>query len=225
LAEAFNILLTDVSAGTLKAFRSSDKKGSSGIEFGAEWYGAIMSQLDKATNVVALLTHRSIERPWILYEAGVAKGKLDTTVFGLALGVQLSDVSTGPFDQFQNCGDDEESLTKLVIQLLQCNPDAAPREEAVRTQVKFFIAKKEEILANIKLPQKKKNETEESNAAKLFEEIKVMIRDMNKGPLIHNISYKNKMPRRLPPMFFEDLMMGVREYPSQDRVAILLVIA
>lgn len=37
----------------------------------------------------------SLERPWILYEAGVAKGKLDIPVHGLAIGVPLSRVSTG----------------------------------------------------------------------------------------------------------------------------------
>lgn len=89
IAEAFANLLSDVSAGTLKSFRSSDKKGNTGIEFGAEWYTSIMSQLGEATDVVALLTARSIDRPWILYEAGVAKGKLETTVLGLALGVPL----------------------------------------------------------------------------------------------------------------------------------------
>lgn len=60
LAEAFANLLSDVSAGTLKSFRSSDKKGSAGIEFGAEWYSAIMSQLSEATDVVALLTHKAL---------------------------------------------------------------------------------------------------------------------------------------------------------------------
>ena len=117
IAEAFANLLSDVSAGTLKSFRSSDKKGNTGIEFGAEWYTSIMSQLGDATDVVALLTARSIDRPWILYEAGVARGKLDTTVLGLALGVPLDKISTGPFGQFQNCGDDEDSLTKRVMQV------------------------------------------------------------------------------------------------------------
>ena len=132
LAEAFANLLSDVSAGTLKSFRSSDKKGTSGIEFGTEWYTAIMSQLGDATDVVALLTQPSVDRPWILYEAGVAKGKLDTNVLGIALGVPLDKVSSGPFGQFQNCADDEDSLTKLVLQLIRRNPEAAPREEAVR---------------------------------------------------------------------------------------------
>jgi hypothetical protein len=82
LAEAFANLLTDASGGFLKAFQSSDRKGGAGIEFGAEWYSEIMSKIDDATNVVALLTPNSLDRPWILYEAGVAKGKLGKPVTG-----------------------------------------------------------------------------------------------------------------------------------------------
>src|SRR5258708_11300491 len=87
LAEAFSKLLKSVSAGMLKSFRSSDKKGTEGIEFGDEWYKTLMSKLDIASDVVCLLTERSLDRPWILYEAGVAKGKLGTPVHGIALGV------------------------------------------------------------------------------------------------------------------------------------------
>src|SRR5216684_886919 len=179
IAEAFSNLLSDVSAGTLKSFRSSDKKGTTGIEFGAEWYATIMSQLDEATDVVALLTAQSIDRPWILYEAGVAKGKLETTVFGIALGVPLEKVSAGPFGQFQNCGDDEDSLTKLVMQLLQRNPDAAPREEPVRTQVRVFRQNVDSILKTRgKTKVTEAPASEEQNIAKLFEEVKAMVREL-----------------------------------------------
>jgi hypothetical protein len=90
LAEAFADLIADVSAGTVKSFRSSDNKGTSGIEFGENWYAAILAKLGEATDVVALLTANSIDRPWILYEAGIAAGKLNTRVMGIALGVPLS---------------------------------------------------------------------------------------------------------------------------------------
>jgi hypothetical protein len=46
LAEAFSNLLTDASGGILKSFRSSDRKGTAGIEYGQEWYRAIMQKLD-----------------------------------------------------------------------------------------------------------------------------------------------------------------------------------
>src|ERR1035441_7997131 len=67
LAEAFGNLLTDASGGVLQSFRSSDRKGTAGIEFGAEWYAAIMSKLSNATDVVALLTAHSEGRPWKEY--------------------------------------------------------------------------------------------------------------------------------------------------------------
>jgi hypothetical protein len=76
-----------------------------------------MTALQSTSDVVCLFTERSLERPWILFEAGVAKGKLSIPVVGVALGVPLSRVSAGPFYHFQNSDDSEADLTKLVHQL------------------------------------------------------------------------------------------------------------
>ena len=222
LAEAFANLLSDVSAGTLKSFSSSDKKGSSGIAFGTEWYTAIMSQLGDATDVVALLTKHSIDRPWILYEAGVAKGKLDTNVLGVALGVPLEKVSTGPFAQFQNCDDDEDSLTKLVIQLLKRNPDASPREEAIRIQVRVFIEKVKALLST-KGAAKTQPETDETSVAKLFEEVKVMVRDLPErvDDRVRSVAKRGSLKRlrRFHPMMFEELLFHPALAKSQHGAA------
>lgn len=231
LAEAFANLLSDVSAGTLKSFRSSDKKGTTGIEFGTEWYQAIMSQLGDATDVVALLTPRSVDRPWILYEAGVAKGKLDTNVLGIALGVPLAKVSSGPFGQFQNCGDDEDSLTKLVLQLLQRNPDAAPREAAVRMQVtvfreraaKLFSVKDKDVAASAP--------TEETSIAKLFEEVKVMVRELPErvDDRVRHASRRSPLHRmrRIHPMMLEELLThpAVKDLPHGTAITWLFFIS
>lgn len=181
LAEAFGNLLTDASGGILKSFRSSDRKGNAGIEYGQEWYRAIMQKLDDATDVVALLTGRSINRPWILYEAGVAKGKLSPNdrVFGIALGVTLDEAATGPFAQFQNSPDEEDAITTLVLQLIRRHPQAAPREEAVRRQVQAF----RETVAGLLKDRKKETtasiaRSDETSVAKFFEEIKVLVRDV-----------------------------------------------
>ncbi|GLQ94081.1 toll/interleukin-1 receptor domain-containing protein [Dyella acidisoli] len=209
LAEAFANLLSDVSAGTLKSFRSSDKKGTSGIEFGTEWYKAIMSQLGDATDVVALLTQHSIDRPWILYEAGVAKGKLDTNVLGVALGVPLEKVSSGPFGQFQNCGDDEDSLTKLVIQLIKRNPEASPRDEAVKMQVRVFLDGVKKLLVAKGKPVAQVG-ADDSSVAKLFEEVKVMVRELPErvDDRVRSATRRGDLRkgRRLHPMMFEELL-------------------
>src|ERR1041385_472384 len=200
LAEAFNNLLTDASGGILKSFRSSDKRGTSGIEFGEEWYRTIMDNLHEATDVVALLTPHSVGRPWILYEAGVAKGKLNSRVFGLAIGVPLEKASVGPFYQFQNCGDDEDSLTKLVMQLITKNPDAAPREAAIRRQVQAFRQRIGDLVKA--RSQNVATRMDETSVAKLFEEVKVMFRELP-AQLDHTVrsSMDRGVRRRKEPRF------------------------
>ncbi|MFN0180527.1 MAG: toll/interleukin-1 receptor domain-containing protein [Gemmatimonadales bacterium] len=223
LAEAFDNLLTDASGGVVKTFRSSDRKGQAGIEYGAEWFPAVMAKLNDATDVVAMLTTNSVDRPWILYEAGVAKGKLNTTVFGVALGIPLPKASVGPFAQFQNCADDAESLTKLVLQLIRRNPDASPREEAVGRQVAAFL---ESIATLIKKRVTKTDQTaqemDSTTVAKLFEEVKVMFRDLP-GKIGERVPGKRRRHRRLfHPMIVEELFHVVRSEKQPPEVAWLL---
>jgi hypothetical protein len=179
LAEAFSKLVSSVSAGMLKTFRSSDRKGGQGFEYGVEWFPELMKQLESACDVVCLLTDRSLGRPWILYEAGVAKGKLDIPVHGLALGVPLAKASVGPFAQFQNCDDDSDSITKLVEQLVRRLPNADPDHETVKAQVDSFKARVDELEAEqAHDPDDDEQEHDEASTAKLFEEIKVMFQDL-----------------------------------------------
>lgn len=207
LAEAFSKLLKSVSAGMLKSFRSSEK-GTEGIEFGDEWYKRLMSKLESASDVICLFTERSLDRPWILYEAGVAKGKLDKPVHGIALGIPLDKVSSGPFYQFQNCDDSEESLTKLVMQLARRIPALEPDSGVVNTQVKVFKSQVEKVLAKLSSPKKRKDKAPINNTsvAKLFEEMKVMLRDLPSrvGDRIDPI--RRQRIRRFHPMMFEEIM-------------------
>ncbi|MBV6896549.1 toll/interleukin-1 receptor domain-containing protein [Xanthomonas euvesicatoria] len=218
LAEAFSNLLKSVSAGVLKSFRASDRRGNQGIEYGIEWYPEIIKNIQSASDVVCLLTERSVNRPWILFEAGMAKGKLDTPILGVALGIELKLASTGPFAQFQNCGDDDESLTKLVFQLVNRIPGSEPDKDTIRFQVSKFKSSVEGILNSLAKQAvstsstKRKQDDIENSSVKLFEEIKIMFqdlpsriervgtsRDTRKRRKIHlgmveELMYKNKNP-------------------------------
>jgi len=92
----------------------------------------------------------------------------------------LENVGIGPFAQFQNSGDDEDSLTKLVLQLIRRNPDADPREEAVRRQVSAFRETSALLLAKRPAPAvtPRSAELDASAVARLFEEVKVMFRQL-----------------------------------------------
>jgi TIR domain-containing protein len=232
LAEAFGNLLTDASGGILKSFRSSDRKGTAGIEYGQEWYRAIMQKLDDATDVVALLTAHSVNRPWILYEAGVAKGKLSANdrVLGIALGVTLDEAATGPFAQFQNAPDEEDAITTLVIQLIRRHPQAAPRDAAVRLQVKAF----RESVASLLRDRKKETaqppvKADETSVAKFFEEIKVMVGSVPErvaGQLGADPQTRRmKRRRRFHPMMLEDILHHPMWKESPEAVSVPILIA
>ncbi len=221
LAEAFCKLLSSVSAGMLKSFRSSDKKGSQGFEYGVEWYPELMKKLDSAMDVVCLLTPRSVDRPWILYEAGVAKGKIDSLVHGLALGIPLSRASSGPFAQFQNCDDEVDSMSKLVVQLVKRLPSADPDPEMINVQVSSFRESANEILT----AQAEEGEVVEDapdNASKLFEEIKVMFNELpgRVESAAANARDRPRNPMHNDPRMVEELLMMGR---GSGEASVLLV--
>ncbi len=232
LAEAFSNLLKSVSAGVLKSFRTSDRRGNQGIEYGIEWYPEIIKNIQTASDVVCLLTERSVNRPWILFEAGMAKGKLDTPILGVALGIELKTASTGPFAQFQNCGDDEESLTKLVFQLVNRIPGSEPDRETIRFQVGKFKASVEGILKSFAAPmlpavsassERQKIDAIENSSAKLFEEIKIMFQDLPSRIERSETSSPARRRRRIHPAMFEEMIFGSKSPVLGIRIGLSLL--
>lgn len=224
LAEAFSKLLSSVSAGVLKSFRSSDKRGNQGIAYGVEWYPEIMKKLGDASDVVALLTQNSVDRPWILYEAGVAKGKLDTPLLGIAIGIPLNKANNGPFAQFQNSSDDIDSLTKLVVQLVNRIPNSEPDTAVIKMQVEAFKKQAEDILKNQPAIEHKEGELmEDSSVAKLFEEVKIMFQDLP-ARIERNIEpgYKKRKMRFHPKMFDDIIFMSDKSEDSYFGFLVLI---
>jgi len=225
LAEEFSNLLKSASAGGLKSFRSSDKKGTQGIEYGLDWYPAIMDKIDEASDVVCLLTQRSVERPWILYEAGVAKGKLDKKVIGIAMGIQHSIAFTGPFAQFQNNDGSVESITKLVIDLVCKVPGLDPERAYVEQLVEAFHKKSAEIIAKYaEHTTPAVQETSDTMVAKLFEEVKIMFESLP-SRIENRIAPDNKQRRRkMHPMMFNE-MMHIGMNSGDSSISFLMIIS
>jgi len=226
LAEAFSQLLSNSSMGILESFRSSDKKGTQGIEYGTLWYEEIFKKLNEASDVVCLLTHHSIDRPWILYEAGIAIGKSGTPLIGIALGIPLNKANNGPFAQFQNCADDIDSLTKLVSGLVRKIPNAKPIDEVVKGQVTQFLEKVKPILEK---PDENETNTdknsliEDTPVAKLFEEIKIMFQDLP-SRIDRNVNInRNKRFRKYHPALLEDLMHITKDESLGFLIALSIV--
>lgn len=223
LAEAFSKLLRSVSANMIKTFRSSDKKAGDGVDFGDEWYRRLMEKLQATSDVVCLFTERSLDRPWLLFEAGVAKGRLNTPVIGIALGVPLDRVTTGPFYQFQNMDDSEADLIKLVEQLAKRVPGIEPDFDVVRTQVRVFKETEAALLKSLAASPAKSvpdEEQEESPFAKVIEELKTLPMRVAERLSESGEPIRRRRARRFHPMMFDELMHGIGD--SGDPVSILM---
>lgn len=139
----------------------------------------------------------------------MAKGKINSPILGVALGVSLSDVSSGPFAQFQNCSDDENSLTNLIKQLVNKIPNSEPDEDVIRFQVLQFKTKIEKIINDRKENKvaiaPTKNTSDADASAKLFEEVKIMFKEL--PARLERASFKNpqRENRRIHPMMIEEL--------------------
>ncbi|MDB5159428.1 MAG: hypothetical protein JWR50_4135 [Mucilaginibacter sp.] len=209
LAEEFSSLIKSASAGALKSFRSSDKKGTQGIEYGQEWYPTIMEKIKEATDVVCLLTQHSVDRPWILYEAGVAKGTLDKKVIGIALGIPFSNAISGPFALFQNNDGDAASITKLVIDLVMKVPGLDPDRSLVEMLVDKFVAKVTEITDKMKAAGGEVDQpatADQNSAAKLIEEVKIMFDNLPSRIESRLDPEFRRRRRKFHPMMFEEIM-------------------
>jgi hypothetical protein len=188
LAHHFVDLLESTTKGKLKSFCASDPRDTFGIGVGDEWYPTLIEKLTAATDVVVLLTPRSVDRPWIHYEVGFAKGREQSAVFGITFGVTLAATNSGPFAQFQNCADDEGSLTELLIRLIRRNLFLEVTADAIRSQVQEFRRRLPELGV-----QKPEGDSHEA-VARMFEEIKLIARDLK----------KNQGANLLGPRFFEE---------------------
>jgi hypothetical protein len=168
---------------------------------------------------------------WILYEAGVAKGKLGTPVHGVALGVALSRVSAGPFYQFQNSDDGEESLAKLVLQLCRRVSNLEPDQGVVVTQVQGFKATVAGILKAMgsqKKETEKREVIDEGSVAKVLEEMKLIVRElpqrleqrMIEGP--ERVRSRKISLRRFHPSMIEDMVHRMSRR-SDDPIGLLII--
>lgn len=203
LAEEFSTLLKKSCAGFIKSFISSDKKGTQGIPYGLEWYPVIMKKIEESTDVVCLLTPNSVNRPWILYEAGVAMGKKDKKVIGITLGISLDMANKGPFAQFQNNEGDKDSLIKLIYELSNKVQGLEPDRQIVENQVVDFIKKADEITSVT--PNTNDDETTDISVAKLFEEVKIMFDDLPNRIENRIDPELNKRRRKFHPRMMEEI--------------------
>lgn len=120
LAELIAKLISKLTIKQVTLWFSSDNAAGGGFNPGDEWYNEIIKQINECDLMLALTTPNSIDRPWIYYEAGFAKG-IKRQVVPICLGIKREELKS-PLNTFQayQLSDKksiDEFLTKLFHQL------------------------------------------------------------------------------------------------------------
>jgi hypothetical protein len=100
-------LLANIIAGTIRqvsmeqirAWFSSDDRIDGGFNAGDNWYSEIHHKVENSNILIALITQNSIDRPWLYYEAGIAKG-FKKVVVPVCIGIKREDIKS-PLSELQ----------------------------------------------------------------------------------------------------------------------------
>lgn len=137
IADALSGLIEGLFGREISVNYSSKKELDGGaIPLGADWFRWIADQV-RQEDILAfiLLTPASIQKPWVIWEAGAVAGATFATsadkprVFPMTFGIRSGDIPT-PFTRTQIMnGTDSADVEKLLFQLLGRFGEKLSREE------------------------------------------------------------------------------------------------
>jgi hypothetical protein len=99
LADIVANTLKLTSIGQVKAWFSSDDRIDGGFNAGDNWYSEIHTKAQDSDILIALITQNSIDRPWLYYETGLAKG-FKKIVVPICIGIKREDIKS-PLKELQ----------------------------------------------------------------------------------------------------------------------------
>jgi tetratricopeptide (TPR) repeat protein len=138
LADALAALIGALFGDRVPVNYSTKKELDGGIAPGEDWFGWIVAQVREAEAAFILLTPASIQKPWVVWEAGAVAGAAFATsadkarVFPITFGIKASDVPT-PFARTQLvAGTDESDMVKLIDGLVERFGEGLTRHQTMQ---------------------------------------------------------------------------------------------
>jgi len=118
-AQAVAHAIQRLTLGQIAVWHSSDDRPNGGLRPGQIWLDEIRRQIAESRALVVLLTPQSLNRPWLLFEAGFGAAQENCAVIPVCVGIDsVADVPfpLAMYQAFQLA--DYESLRRFVEKLL-----------------------------------------------------------------------------------------------------------
>jgi hypothetical protein len=118
LADIVAYAVNATSLRQIKTWFSSDDRIDGGFNAGDNWYSEIHQKAQNSDILVALITQNSIDRPWLYYEAGLAKA-FKKIVVPVCIGIKREDIKS-PLRELQGYQlSDRNSFEDFLGRILQ----------------------------------------------------------------------------------------------------------
>lgn len=119
LAEVFKQLVEDCFPGHFDVRASSAAPSEGGISAGSDWLEWIKEQVSSSPFTAILLTPRSVDKPWLMWEAGAVSGVSlatngSSTVIPLVFRLAMEQVPSPLRSRQAARGDDHESIKRVL---------------------------------------------------------------------------------------------------------------
>jgi tetratricopeptide (TPR) repeat protein len=136
IVDALTKLLNDLFPAAF-TINYSTSKGDGGIEAGDDWFSWIVNQVKGAELALIILTTASIQKPWVIWEAGAVGGASYATtqrsvrLVPVVFGIQTGDVP-GPLAKLQlTDGVAKDDIKKLIKTIFSMFASNLPNEKAM----------------------------------------------------------------------------------------------
>jgi len=147
LANAMGELVHKVYSGGITTWYSSDQSPYGGIAPGDEWFGEVHGQLKSATRVFALVTPRSVGRPWIYWESGIGSVLCPGRVAPVVFRVDLS--LPPPLGRFQAFNGLDRDSVSTNLGKVGADADLTPDLGWLSACVDEFVTKAEQLVKDV----------------------------------------------------------------------------
>jgi TIR domain-containing protein len=120
LAKAWEELLRKISGSAIECWFSTDKRPSGGMPIGKEWREMIYEEFNLSGYVLALQTHVSNGRPWVMWECGAASGlRKERGVIPIIFSMEPGDLNS-PLSSYQSYrGENRDDVHRICDLLMR----------------------------------------------------------------------------------------------------------
>jgi tetratricopeptide (TPR) repeat protein len=122
LADAFKALIETCFPGHIEVSASSSDPSRGGISAGSEWLKWIHDQVSSSRFTAVLLTPNSVDKPWLMWEAGAVSGvslatKEESTVIPLVYRLSMEQIPSPLRSRQAALGEDRNAMTSVLNSL------------------------------------------------------------------------------------------------------------